>query len=95
MAHQPDGPRIFISYARSDGRGVARELRDRLSRDHGFALWQDLADMEGGKDWWRQITAAIDQVEYLVLVMTKAALASPVVRDEWRYARQRGTCVIP
>ena len=45
--------------------------------------------MEAGKDWWRQITAAIDQVEYLVLVITKAALASPVVRDEWRYARQR------
>lgn len=51
--------------------------------------------MEGGRDWWLQITAAIDQVEYLVLVMTEAALKSPVVRREWRYARQQGTCIVP
>lgn len=95
MAPTPSVPRIFISYARSDGSEPARDVRRRLSEDHGFSLWQDLADMEAGKDWWRQITTAIDQVEYLVLVMTKAALASPVVRDEWRHARQRGTCVIP
>ena len=31
--------------------------------------------MEGGKDWWLQITEAIDHVEFLVLVMTPAALA--------------------
>src|SRR5262249_31397127 len=95
MAPEPSSPRIFISYARSDGGELARDLRRRLSVDHGFSLWQDLADMEGGKDWWRQITTAIDHVEYLVLVMTKAALSSPAVRDEWRYARQRGRCVIP
>ena len=51
--------------------------------------------MEGGQDWWRQITEAIDHVEYLVLVMTAASLRSPVVRNEWRYARQRGVCVVP
>jgi hypothetical protein len=46
---------------------VAAELRSRLQDEHGFPLWQDLADMEGGKDWWQQITQAIDHVEYLVL----------------------------
>ena len=51
--------------------------------------------MEGGRDWWQQITAAIDRVQYLVLVMTPAALASPLVRREWRYARQRGVAVYP
>ena len=56
---------------------MARELRRRFAGDHGFSLWQDLADMEGGKDWWRQITAAVDQVEYVVLVMTAGALALP------------------
>ena len=30
-----------------------------------------LADMEGGGDSWSQITAAIDEVEYHILVMTK------------------------
>src|SRR3954447_4859861 len=51
--------------------------------------------MEGGRDWWRQITEAVDKVEYVLLVMTPGALASEVVRREWRYARQQGRCVVP
>ena len=88
-------PRIFVSYARSDGRALAETLRRRLAEEAGFALWQDLADLEGGRDWWLQISDAIDHVEYLVLVMTEGALRSPVVRQEWRHARQQGRCVIP
>ncbi len=70
-----DAPRIFISYARKDGKEFALELHRRLTEEHGFSLWQDLADMEGGKDWWQQIYEALTggQVEYLVLVMTPAA----------------------
>src|SRR3954452_11623495 len=87
-------PRIFVSYARRDGREMAADLRARLAAQ-GFSLWQDLADLEGGRDWWRQITEAVDGVEYVLLAMTPAALASEVVRREWRYARQQGRCVIP
>ena len=95
MAAASAAPRIFVSYARSDGKEIAAELRRRLQDEHGFPLWQDLADLEGGKDWWLQITDAIDHVEFLVLVMTSAALGSEYVRREWRYARQQGKCVIP
>ncbi len=95
MAAASAAPRIFVSYARSDGKEIAAELRRRLQDDHGFPLWQDLADLEGGRDWWLQITDAIDHVEFLVLVMTPAALGSEYVRREWRYARQQGKCVIP
>jgi hypothetical protein len=87
-------PRIFVSYARSDGKAFASALRRRLQDEHGFPLWQDLADMEGGRDWWLQITDAIDRTEYLVLVMTPRALASPVARRELRYARQRSEFVV-
>jgi hypothetical protein len=66
-------------------------LRRRLIEEYGFTLWQDLADMEGGKDWWRQIEEAIKSVEYLVLVMTPGALRSDVTRKEWRLARFFGT----
>ena len=76
MAAASAAPRIFVSYARSDGKKFAAKLRRRLQDDHGFPLWQDLADLEGGKDWWQQITEAIDHVEFLVLVMTPAALGS-------------------
>ncbi|MGZ8259441.1 MAG: TIR domain-containing protein, partial [Caldimonas sp.] len=85
---------VFLSYARSDGEVVARELRERLVAE-GIPLWRDREGMEGGRDWWQQITAAIDEVEFLVLVMTEAALASAMVRREWRYARQRGVTVYP
>jgi TIR domain len=44
--------------------------------------------MEGGVGWWKQITAALETVRYLVLVMTPAAIASEESRREWRYARQ-------
>ncbi len=88
------GPRIFVSYARSDGRVFAKALSARL-QVAGFSLWRDLADMEGGRDWWQQIEEAIRAVEYLILVISEAALKSDYVRREWRFARQEGTCVIP
>jgi len=92
----PEHPRLFISYARADGEQFARELRKRLEREEPeITLWQDRTRMEGGVDWWRQITAALDVVTFMVLVMTPAAIASETVRREWRYARTRGVCVYP
>ncbi len=41
-------PRIFVSYARSDGGALAHALHRRLEQEAGFSLWQDLADLEGG-----------------------------------------------
>jgi len=91
----PDArPRVFLSYARSDGGAFAQQLRQRLEAEQ-VPLWRDREGMEGGRDWWQQITAAIDRVEFLVLVITPAALQSTMVRREWRYARQRGVAVYP
>jgi WD40 repeat protein len=87
-------PRVFLSYARSDGEQFATELRQRLEAEH-IPLWQDRVGMEGGRDWWLQIKEALDVVEFMVLVMTPAAMKSKMVREEWRYARQQGVCVYP
>src|SRR6516225_7511573 len=87
-------PRVFISYARDDGEPFATELRQRLEAEH-IPHWQDRVGLEGGRDWWLQIVAALDRVEFMVLVMTPAALESPTVRKEWRTARQKGVCVYP
>ena len=51
--------------------------------------------MEGGIGWWKQIEEALDQVRFLVIVMTPAAMQSEMTRKEWRYARQRGVNVYP
>lgn len=93
-AAQP--PRVFISYARRDGREFAVALRRRLEREApDITLWRDIEDLEGGRGWWRQITEAIDQVQYLLLVMTPGAAVSTFCRKEWRYARNQGVGVVP
>src|SRR3954466_14730752 len=87
-------PRVFVSYARSDGAAIAADLRERIAAE-GVSLWQDLVAMEGGRDWWRQIQEAVDKAEYLVLVLTPGALPSKICKDEWPSPRQVGTYVIP
>src|SRR5262249_26148467 len=89
-------PRVFISYARADGESIAREMRRRLiAGPPALSVWQDRSELEGGVGWWKQITEALDVVEFLVLLITPAALRSDVVQREWRYARQQGVCVYP
>ncbi|HRE46862.1 MAG TPA: NB-ARC domain-containing protein [Aggregatilineales bacterium] len=90
----PPPPRVFISYARKDGEAFAAGMREALLAA-GIPLWQDRVGMEGGRDWWGQITDAIDQVQFMILIMTPAAMESEIVRKEWRYARAQGVCVYP
>ena len=89
-------PGVFLSYARQDGETRAADLRDRLTREApDIPIKQDRLSLEGGTGWWKQLTDAIDSVEFLILLMTPAALASGNVQKEWRYARQQGVCVYP
>ena len=85
-----------MSYARKDGEDFAEKLRARIGREASdIVIKQDRIFLEGGVGWWKQITEAIDSVDFLVLVMTPAAVASGNVQKEWRYARQQGVCVYP
>src|SRR5262245_12655274 len=95
LSSSPD-PRIFISYARTDGLSLARQIRKQLE-DEGLALWQDLVALEGGRDWWTQIEEAIraPSVEHLILLVTPSVFQRHVVRREVRLARQEGVQVSP
>ena len=87
---------VFLSYARKDGEHFAANLRERL-RDKApdIEVKQDRVLLEGGVGWWKQLTEAIDSVEFLILVMTPSTMQSETVQKEWRYARQAGVCVYP
>src|ERR1700722_4212361 len=89
-------PRIFISYSRKDGAAFAAKLRKNLVAQD-LSVWQDIIALEGGTDWWSQIEDALKSkvLQHFVLVVTPAALASPVVRREIRLARQEGKTVSP
>src|SRR5262245_43751785 len=95
MPEQPSA-RTFISYSRKDGAEFARWLRQRLQEEN-LSIWQDIVALEGGRDWWSQIEDALKSkvLQHFVLVVTPAALASPVVRQEIRLARQEGKTVCP
>jgi len=88
--------RIFISYSRKDGAGTAATLRKDIEAQN-LPVWQDIAAMEGGRHWASQIEAVLKtrNLEHFVLVVTPAALASPIVRWEIRLARQEGKTVSP
>ena len=88
--------RIFISYSRKDGAKFATRLRKRLLSKN-LSVWQDIIALEGGRDWWSQIEDALKSkaLQHFVLIVTPAALASPVVRREIRLARQEGKTVSP
>jgi hypothetical protein len=91
-----DDARIFISYSTRDGSDAARSLRQRLESE-GFAIWQDVVGLKGGRDWWSQIeqTLRAPSLEHVVLVVSAGALERPVIRQEIRLARQEGVQVTP
>jgi hypothetical protein len=95
MGSGPTG-RTFISYSRKDGAKFAAELRAWLEK-RNLSVWQDIGSLEGGTDWWSQIETVLrsDKLQHFILVVTPAALASPIVRDEIRLARQGGKTVCP
>lgn len=84
---------VFISYSRVDTE-FAHNLYSQL-KGLGFKLWRDRTDMEIGEDWWQQIEEAIESSVTMVLCLSPAALASPVVKEEWLHARRKGIRVMP
>lgn len=87
-------PRVVVAYVQRDGVELAAEVRKNLEAE-GIPTWPDLGLPPRRRDWWAQVTHAIEQVEYLVLVMTPAAVQSQIIRRQWRHASQVGTCIFP
>jgi WD40 repeat protein len=87
-------PRIFLSYSRADA-AYAAQQKQRIEAE-GLVLWQDISHMEAGK-WWAQIIDILEKpaTEHMVLLVSRTALASEVVRREWRKARQEAVTVHP
>ncbi|MBK5927476.1 hypothetical protein CCR87_09080 [Rhodobaculum claviforme] len=87
-------PRLFISYARGDGRGFVEGFEARLA-EADLTSWRDLRDVEGGEDILPQVLSAIENAEHLVLILTPRALRSDWVKAEWTHARAAGCKVSP
>ena len=86
--------RIFHSYARSDGSAAAESLIQLLVANNHSA-WQDLRELGPEETVWPQIEKALKTAEFLIVLITPAALKSDYIRKEWREARRNGATIMP
>jgi internalin A len=90
---RPPASNVFVSYSRKDkifAKRVARELEKE-----GVGVWWDFESLEGGQDWQTEITKAIRQCDFFVVVLTPSAIQSEWVGNEIAYALQTQRRIIP
>jgi len=77
--------RIFISYRRIDGLGMADQLLNILTRQ-GFNVFLDKYDVDVGKDFQKEIYNAIDDKAFLLVIESPKAYESEWIPKEINYA---------
>ena len=84
---------IFVSYSRYDSK-FALELADKMQKA-GANVWMDQLNLETGTEWDNEIEKALDEANILIVVLSKAAVGSKHVKDEYSYALEQGMLVVP
>lgn len=77
--------KVFISYRRSDGLGMADQLFDALSR-RGFTVFMDLYDIESGRDVQMEITEYLEDIAFVLVIESPEAHYSKWIYKEMNYA---------
>ncbi len=85
-------PSVFVSYSRKNTDFVKKMVND--VRRQRVSVWWD-ERLRAGKDWEKQLAAAIRQCDTFALVMSPPALESKYVRWEIEQARAAGKPIIP
>lgn len=75
-------PNVFMSYSRQEV-GFIDELAHRLENE-GFKVWLDYRSLVPGTPWAEQIHRGVDDSEVILLVVSKASIASKYVEFEWQ-----------
>ena len=79
-------PKIFVSYSHQDSAFTQHLVSDLQAA--GAEVWYDVSGIDHG-DFMQRIDEALRQCEWLVLVLTQAAIDSPYVRMEVSAALHR------
>src|SRR6187551_38307 len=74
---------IFISYSRRE-LGFVDDLVGRLEGEN-YEVWLDYRALIPGSPWKEQIDQGLKEADTVLLVVSKAALASEYVALEWRH----------
>jgi len=85
-------PYCFISYSRQEVTFVdsfARELEKR-----GVSTWVDFRNLVPGRPWQHQLDEGVDNAKTILLVVSKASMASLPVKDEWTKSLAKGRRIV-
>lgn len=90
--------RVFVSHASADKPFVDRLVADLAS--HSIPVWYDKLDLRIGESVPGAIDAGLRDSKYFAIVLSKASVASPWVREElnaatMRQVAQGGTFILP
>lgn len=75
--------KVFVSYARADGSGLAEELVTALEVV-GFGAYLDRHDIAAGEDWEQRLSALIREADTVLFLITPRSVASE--RCAWEVA---------
>ena len=75
-------PSVFMSYSRREVPFVNNLVDDLENND--YDIWLDYRSMIPGTPWAEQINKGIEDSEVIILVVSKAAMASEYVELEWK-----------
>lgn len=64
-------------------------------RNAGASVWMDTSGIESGRDWWQEISKAIDDTEAFVCFLSGAYFESTMCRQELERAHVAGKQVVP
>lgn len=87
-------PKAFMSYARKDDKnleGYITKFRERLNAavefetGEEFDIYQDWKDIGWGQDWKEHIDNSLDEVIFLIPIITPKFLKSESCRDEMKH----------
>ena len=85
-------PNIFMSYSRREV-GFVDDLTHKLEQQ-GYQVWLDYRSLVPGTPWAGQIDKGLDEAEVVLLVVSKASMASQYVELEWRRVLKENKRVI-
>ena len=89
---------LFMSYASVDDKsqeGQLTEFRERLSAEiraqtgKDYSIFQDRIHIQWGDNWQQRITEALDEVFFLIPIITPSFFNSPACRAELEYFLER------
>jgi hypothetical protein len=84
---------VFISYSRKDLAFVERLAKDLM--DAGLKVWYDLSGLEAGTRWGKEIQNALQQSQYLLVILSPNSIQSEWVEKEFLYANNLKLKTIP